>query len=530
MRHALWAAALFATLAVFHTWPLASAPARRSLNHNADAELNAWIVSWIPHALVTGPAHLFDADIFAPERNTLAYSEPLIVPALVGAPIRWLGGSPVLTFNLLLLTGLVLTAWSAWFVTWKWTGSVTAAMVSGALAAFNVHLLTRLPHLQAAHAWGVPLTLYFADRLVDRPNRRDAATLALVVAATAATSIYWLALAGLIVACVALTSGLRSRALVAMSVAALVGVGLAAPVLLPYVRLAAGGATRPIELVAQFAATPAGYLVSTSRVDASWGARLFTSDVNVFFAGGGALLLAVLGLGTSAAAGGADRRRAILLVALAIAGVVLSLGPATAIYRALYAWVPPVRGLRVAARFGYLYLLAIAIAAGWGVAWLERRIRSRQAAVACAAVIVVTAEVWQGPIRTTPFAGTPAIYSILAESTAPVLLVEVPFYPPDAVFQNGEYVLNATAHWQPLMNGYSGYTPDSYRRRAAAFWFFPEDWAIRAIEHEGATHVMVHLDRFGTDASTVGRTLDGRPDLRLLAADRDGIRLYAIER
>src|ERR1700674_4669230 len=106
MRHALWAAALFLALAVFHTWPLASAPAHRSLNHNADAELNAWIVSWIPHALATDPAHLFDGDIFAPERNTLAYSEPLILPALVGAPIRWLGGSPVLTFNLLLLTGL----------------------------------------------------------------------------------------------------------------------------------------------------------------------------------------------------------------------------------------------------------------------------------------------------------------------------------------------------------------------------------------------------------------------------------------
>jgi hypothetical protein len=50
------------------------------------------------------------------------------------------------------------------------------------------------------------------------------------------------------------------------------------------------------------------------------------------------------------------------------------------------------------------------------------------------------------------------------------VLVEVPFYPPEAVFMNAEYVFNSTAHWRPLMNGYSGYTPASYREYSWIFW------------------------------------------------------------
>ena len=79
------------------------------------------------------------------------------------------------------------------------------------------------------------------------------------------------------------------------------------------------------------------------------------------------------------------------------------------------------------------------------------------------------------------------------------MLVEVPFYPTNLMFENGEYMLNATGHWQPVMNGYSGYIPASYRRRAETFWFFPRDWAINAIIADGATHVMVHLERFTAD-------------------------------
>ena len=285
-------------------------------------------------------------------------------------------------------------------------------------------------------------------------------------------------------------------------------------------------------MVAQFSASPAGYLASTSVVDARWTRSWFTNDVNVMFAGVGALALAGLGLAAARRSDLVTRRRVVALVVVAIAGIVLSLGPATAIYRWLYAWLWPLRGLRAAARFGYVYLVTISILAAFGWAWLERRVASRSGAaswLAAGVLLFVTAEAWQGPVRTVPFSRVPAIYSLVADAPDPVRLVEVPFYPPEAVFENGEYVFNSTAHWRPLMNGYSGYTPDSYRARAASFWFFPEAWAIDAIRREGATHLMVHLSRFSPEeAAEISRVLLERHDLELLASDPLGNRLYKV--
>jgi hypothetical protein len=149
--------------------------------------------------------------------------------------------------------------------------------------------------------------------------------------------------------------------------------------------------------------------------------------------------------------------------------------------------------------------------------------------VAALALAAVTIEAWSAPILTLPFTGIPPIYELVAAAPDPVRLVELPFYPPDGMPGNGEYELNATAHWKPIMNGTSGATPDSYRQHAASFWFFPRDWAIDAIEQAGATHVMVHLEHFTpSEVADIELALRHRPELWLVAADSRGHRLYRV--
>src|SRR6266540_523131 len=139
------ALAIFVALAVVHTWPLASDPAHLSRVDNADYALNAWAISWVAHQLPRDPLHLFDANIFYPERLTLAYSESMIVQGVLAMPIRAVGGSPVLAYNLLLLAGLAFTSWAFWLLLRRWTGSLAAAYVGGSLAGFNAAVLVRLP-------------------------------------------------------------------------------------------------------------------------------------------------------------------------------------------------------------------------------------------------------------------------------------------------------------------------------------------------------------------------------------------------
>lgn len=520
---------IFVALSVLHTWPIASAPHRLSLNYNADAQLNTWIVSWIAHTLPTDPAALWRGNIFQPGEEALRFSEPLIVPALAGAPILWLGGSPVLMFNLLLIAGLAATGFSGWWVVTRWTGSTRAGLVAGVLLAFNPHLLTRLPHLQAAHAWGVILACYFADRALRR--KESWWPLVLIWPLLAATSLHWLLFSAGAVILLAIVTTIETRqlsGLARLAAATAGGTLIALPVLWRHMT---GGVTRPLEQVADFSATPGGYLTSMSHLHAGWTARFFTTDIDVFFPGVLALGLAVTGVAVSLhrSASRETRSRSVWLLILAAVGVVLSLGPSTPVYGWLYDLLPPLQGIRAAARFSIWYLLAVAVLAGLAVTWLERRVRPSVVPwMVTTVVTLITLENLMAPVRTKPFEGVPPIYEVVADASEPVLLVEFPFYPPDAVFLNGDYVLHATGHWQPIANGYSGVTPLSYRERAKTLWFFPDQEAVDTLVALGATHAMVHLKGFGNEAPAVIRTLEKQPRLRLLSADRDGHRLYRV--
>ena len=80
------------------------------------------------------------------------------------------------------------------------------------------------------------------------------------------------------------------------------------------------------------------------------------------------------------------------------------------------------------------------------------------------------------------------------------------------------------------MNGYSGYTPDSYQKYADAFWYFPEDWAIQAMKDAGVTHVVVHTEAFHKDHQEVLPVIDKRGDFELMGIGPNGIRLYRLKR
>ena len=530
----LAAFAICLLLAVAHTWPLALAPGRHSLNYNADAELNAWIMAWVAHQLPRDPANLFDANIFYPARDTLAFSEPLIVPALIGAPAAWAGASPVLVHNLLLMLGFALTAFAACVTIEAWTGSLAAGLLAGSAFAFNTHTLTRLPHVQAAHIYGLPVALLALDRVITGGSVRAALALAAAMTLMAYTSGYLVVFAVVALA-VALAVRIRewiprARAVVTqLAIAAVVTALAIAPVYLPYRRVARDQhMLRTLDVVREYSATPAGYLAAAGRVHfATWSHPFFDNPVDSFFPGVTLLLLSIAGITITVlrrrSSGDPNRARVVMFVAIGITGAVLSLGTATPVYGWVFNLFPPMQGLRAAARFGNLFLLAMAMLGGIGLAlWRPRTI------VAIAAIALVNLEALRAPINYSPFKGIPGIYRLLADEPGPVVVAEQPFFPRWAIFQNSHYVLASTAHWRPLMNGYSGYTPESYQKYADAFWYFPQDWAIDAMKKAGVTHVVVHLEAFHREHMAVIPVLEKRADFELMAIAPGGVRLYRL--
>ena len=525
-----WSASLTCLLlAVLHTWPLATAPHRLARHDNADVMLNEWILAWVQHQLPRDPLRLFEANIFYPAHDTLAFSEPLIVPALLGAPVRSLGGSPVLVHNLLVIAGLALTALAAYALVHAWTADQLASLVGASAFAFNAHLLLRTTHLQALHAYGLPLALLAADRLVVSRRTRAAVWLAFWLIVLAYTSVY-LAIFGIVSSILAIL--VRYRDWVGGWRVALPRFGLAAvlfgvivlPLSFPYRRVAIEqGMIRSLDNVRDFSATVGAYLTAGARF----------SELESFFPGIAVVVLSIAAAVLVWRAKTHDtlaRRRILMLAAIGLAGFVLSLGTNTPIYGWLYNVFPPLSGVRVAARFAILFLFAVAVLAGMGASRLRRSgVFGRWATGASLAILVaVNAEAIRAPIEYRRFEGIPNLYSILAREPGRVVLVEQPFYPPEGIFENAEYVLNSTAHWRPLMNGYSGFIPQSYREYVKTFWFFPRDHAIEAMRRAGVSHVIVHLKRFGADAADVEDALQKSPYFERIAVGSQGIALYRL--
>src|SRR5262249_5483609 len=254
--------ALCAVLAVLHTWPLVLHPGRYSRNDNADTQLNEWILAWIAHQLPRAPLQLFEANIFYPPHGSLAFSEPLVAPALMGAPLAWAGASPVLVYNLVLIAGFALTAFATFLLVERWTGSWTGGLLSGSAFAFNTHTLTRLAHVQGIHIYGLPLALLAADRLFRDGSMKAAAALAIALVLAAYTSGYLIVFAVVMLGLVAIFYARHLvaewRRIVPGLVAAAVASALALlPVYLPYRRAAREQhMVRALDIVKHYSATP----------------------------------------------------------------------------------------------------------------------------------------------------------------------------------------------------------------------------------------------------------------------------------
>jgi len=192
---------------------------------------------------------------------------------------------------------------------------------------------------------------------------------------------------------------------------------------------------------------------------------------------------------------------------ISVAGNMIGTGP----YAWLVAYVPGFDGVRVPARFFMLVALFLACLAGFGVAALIRWQPRLAAGVVVVTSVLILAEFWAGPFRTNvPLAADgyqttprtlhmsealPPIYKIIRDTPEPVVLVEFPFGP---IGWDLHAMFYAGYHRRLLVNGYSGFFPQSQRVRALVWSRIDADpdAAWRAMVSTRATHVLLHEDGY----------------------------------
>ena len=155
-----------------------------------DPYLNLWILGWDlrtisldPLALVTG--RIFDANIFFPAAGTLAYSDHLILQAVILLwPLLAVTRNLIFCYNALLFLSLVASALDDVLLARARHGVATPARLSAGLAwGFFPFRFAHLLHLQLQSLYFLPLAFLFLHRVVAGRRRRDAVWLGVIAGA-----------------------------------------------------------------------------------------------------------------------------------------------------------------------------------------------------------------------------------------------------------------------------------------------------------------------------------------------------------
>src|SRR3984893_1071581 len=164
---------------------------RDGIDDVGDPLLNTWALSWVAHQVRTAPAHLFDGNIFYPEKHTLAFSDILLVPALTVAPLLWAGIGPILAYNIVFLSAMILSGLGVALLVHELTGERGAAIVAGIIFALLPFRLDHYPHLQLQQTQWIPLTMWALHRSTRSGRLVDAVMVGVFVACELLSSSYF---------------------------------------------------------------------------------------------------------------------------------------------------------------------------------------------------------------------------------------------------------------------------------------------------------------------------------------------------
>jgi hypothetical protein len=522
--------ALFVALTAVMTYPQVLHMSE-GVHDPADPLMVTWVLAWVAHQLPNAPAHIFDANIFYPERNTLAYSETLLVPGLFAAPLHWLGVAPIVVYNLVFLSGFALSGVGVALLARRLTGNAGAAIVAGIVFAFAPYRIDHYAHLQLQQTQFIPLTMWAFHRLLERGRLRDGLLLGVCAVCQMLSCMYYgiflIPYMATVCGAMLIAAGrMPVRRLLALVLTAAVIALAMLPVARAYLAARQVVGERGLGEVAENSATWRNYL-APPEANALYGKvfNRFTDPERRLFPGFVAVALAIVGLWPRkdekrSRSGGYFRSPQFAYGLGLLLALDVSLGMNGLIYSRLYDYFLPFRALRIPARMGLMVGFSLAVLAGYGASriagWLPSS-NARRTALTLVGVLMLVEyastplELWAAPRR------PPDVYADLLHDIGdgPTSVI---FEFPTGNMEDPEYLYYSTFHWQNLVNGYSGFFPPSYRNVVTAASGFPDERSMSVLGTHGVRYLVIHGEwLFGERYEQLTAELDRRSNIRLVS-------------
>jgi hypothetical protein len=375
--------------------------------------------------------------------------------------------------------------------------------VTAILFSFCPYVFARTAHIQLLFIGTLPLVLLQLHRFIDDPSRRRAVWLGVALWVAALGCGYYGVFAALMVGLGLVWFGLTRRLALSRdywagaAIAVGVSMALTLPFFLPY---AGRGFERTLWDAGLHSANLPAFAASAAWAHRRW--LPLIGDYNeVLFPG---VLAAAMGLAAALRLirrgwrGGAQDVGFFYLLIGGI-GFWLALGPAAGLYRVMFDHVPGFGFLRAPARAGVLVTLALCVLSAGVIRHLVAR-SGHTAATVTVLILLAVVDLARFPLtqfRSVP--PVPAAYQVLASQPRGAV-AEFPFWFQTAELpRHAQYMLNSTAHWQPLVNGYSDFIPSSFVETMRQLASFPSDESLWILSERGTRYVALHLDLYGSE-------------------------------
>ena len=494
---------LYSGFTVIATYPLAFR-AKDHVRGHGDPTLNIWAISWVNHQLPRDPAALFDGNVFHPHSRTLAFSEHLFLPALLATPFLALTDNPVFAYNTVILLSLTLAALGMFLFCYELTSEPVGAFAGGLLYAFHTWNINELLRIQIISNQWFPLFLLTLVRFAGRPSWRMAWAAALCYALQSLSCMYWALYLPLVALPTVLFLKWRQRLSWRALFPLLAALGcillLTSVFAIPYL---ANSSLFNYERTEPAAISVDRYF-DVLQGNHLYQAALGTARVNenaAHFLGFFPLGLALFAFWPRpSAARDAFQKLRPLLLSLAFAGFLLSLGPDIRFgsislgwgpYAALFDWVPGFQSVRYPERFALILMLGLAPLVAGGLARIRARLGK---AVVGALSLLVFLEHFSAPLelQTVPVGQRiPEVYRWIGKQPEIEVVAEVPTQRYWSWRMDADAMYYSTVHRKRTVQGFTGFLPPTNNFIRWKLFHFPEDGSVAFLEKLDVDAVVV---------------------------------------
>jgi hypothetical protein len=165
LRRSLYALLIFVAFSCLFLIPIHFAMSHRLITQKwdlPDASQWIWFYSWWPYAISHWINPIMSYRAWAPTGVNLAMAVSTPFTSLVLSPVTYVFG-PIVTYNVSLLAALITSAWCAYLLCYKITGSFLPSVTGGWIFAFSPYVLNDMngkPSLVTL--WSLPIMLLLA--------------------------------------------------------------------------------------------------------------------------------------------------------------------------------------------------------------------------------------------------------------------------------------------------------------------------------------------------------------------------------